>query len=311
MSGYTVTELEGKHRWTDFVVQEDLARMQAYHNNRREAPGSAPDIYEFRFIDRHGTVRNCIANVAMIPGTTRSIASLVDISDRVAAEQKLQRRNEELNAAYGVLAANGEELQRNYSKLIQKEQELRSTKNYFEAIYEGSPDMIYVHRADGSIIDVNENVLNVFGLTRDEAVSANPEDLMGRGYTPDMAMANIRTALDEGKADFEWVGRRKNGEEVPVEVRLRRIESVNERGETEPCVLAIVRDITERRMAEKALEQSRKKLGLLNTVIFQDIQSTIFALSAYLQLQTATGMRPKPDPMRRRRCSSSTRLSIR
>ena len=43
-------------------------------------------------------------------------------------------------------------------------------------------------------------------------------------------------------------------------------------------------DITERRMAENALEQARKKLGLLNMVIFQDIQSTIFALSAYMQL---------------------------
>jgi signal transduction histidine kinase len=55
----------------------------------------------------------------------------------------------------------------------------------------------------------------------------------------------------------------------------------------EPRILAIVRDITERRMAELALEQARKKLGLLNTVIFQDIQSTIFALSAYMQLATS------------------------
>ena len=284
MSGFAVPELEGQHRWTEFVVQEDLNRMQTYHHMRREAPGNAPSVYEFQFVDRQGTARYCICNVAMIPGTLRSIASLIDISDRVAAEQELQRKNKELKAAYEVLAANGEELQQNYNHLIRKEQELRSAKNYLEAIYEGSPDLIFVHRADGSIIDVNENVLTAFGLTnREEAVSANPEALSGRGYTPEMAMAYIRTALDEGKADFDWVSRRKNGGEFPVEVRLRRIESVNVRGETEPCVLAIVRDITERRMAEKALEQARKKLGLLNTVIIQDIQSTVFALSAYLQ----------------------------
>ena len=37
-------------------------------------------------------------------------------------------------------------------------------------------------------------------------------------------------------------------------------------------------------MAEKALDEARKKLGLLNTIIFQDIQSAVFTLSAYLQL---------------------------
>ena len=99
-----------------------------------------------------------------------------------------------------------------------------------------------------------------------------------------MGMARIRQAFEEAAADFEWVGRRKNGEEFPVEVRLRRIESETASGVREARVLAIVRDITERRMADSALEQARKKLGLLNTIIFQDIQSTIFALSAYMQL---------------------------
>ena len=294
MSGYAVTELEGKHRWTEFVVQEDLGRMQKYHHMRRETSGSVPSVYEFRFADRHGTVKYCICNVAIIPGTLRSIASLIDISDRVAAEQELQRKNQELKAAYEVLAANGEELQHNYNHLIRKEQELRSAKNYFEGIYEGSPDLIFVHRADGRIIDVNENVLTAFGLTtREEAVSADPEAFSGMGYTAEMAMAYIRTALDEGKADFDWVSRKKNGEEFPVEVRLRRITSLNEDGVTEPRVLAIARDITERRIAEKALEEARKKLGLLNTLIIQDIQSMIFALSAYLQLANSNQEKAK------------------
>lgn len=419
LSGYPVSEIEGKHLWTEFVVPDDLKRMKKYHDDRRNDPAHVPETYEFRFIDREGKVRHCISYVAMIPGTTRSIASLVDISDRVAAEQALEEKNREIHAAYEDLFRNDEELrqnyeeirtkeqklresehrnetllhaipdmmfvisrdgvyrdfsvpdpailalpvdqiigknirdtglgeesaaaimkhiglaldtgalqqfeyeltlpsgqrqyearmvalnedeilgivrditerkwaeeelQRNYDELKRTEQELRSAKTHLEVIYEGSPDLIFVHGRDGQIIDMNENVLRAFGITREEALSADPETMSGRGYGPDRAMGHIRTALDTGKADFEWVSRRKNGEEFPVEVRLRRIESVNERGETEPRVLAIVRDISETQMAQRALEQARKKLGLLNTVIFQDIQSTIFALSAYLQL---------------------------
>jgi K+-sensing histidine kinase KdpD len=97
-------------------------------------------------------------------------------------------------------------------------------------------------------------------------------------------MEYIRTALEKGQAGFDWVSKRKNGEEFPVEIRLRRLEFVNEHGVMEPRILAIGRDITEQQMAKRALEQARKKLSLLNTVIFQDIQSTIFALSAYIQL---------------------------
>ena len=192
--------------------------------------------------------------------------------------------DEEIHAAYEKLASAEEELRQNYEDLKRTEQELRCAKTHLEAIYRGSPDLIFVHAADGHIIDVNENVLRAFGFTREEAVSADPEDMIGRGYTAEMAMQYLQTALDEGEANFEWVSKRRNGEEFPVEVRLRRLEPETEDGKTEPRVLAIVRDITERRMAEKALDEARKKLGLLNTIIFQDIQSAVFTLSAYLQL---------------------------
>lgn len=248
-SGYSVEEIEGRHTWPEFVVPADLVRMKKYHDDRRMEVSRAPTDYEFRFIDRLGMIKHCICYVGMIPGTTRSIASIVDISARVFAEQ-----------------------------------ELKIAKTHLESIYEGSPDLIYVHGADGRVLDVNANVLRVFGVSREEAVSALPQAMSGEGYTPEMAMGYIRTALADGKADFEWVGKKKNGEEFPLEVRLRRMDTIREDGITEPRVLAIARDITERTMAEQALGQARKKLGLLNTIIFQDIQSTIFAMSAYLQL---------------------------
>ncbi len=197
---------------------------------------------------------------------------------------ELEKKNREIQQAYEQLASNEEELRQNYDELSRREQEIRSAKIYLEAIYEGSPDMIYVHSPDGSIINVNENVLATYGVSREEILSATPSDMSGRGYTTDMAMGHIKAALKTGRTEFEWVGKRKNGEEFPLEIRLRRIDHVRDDGAIEQRILAIVRDISEAKMAERALDQARKKLGLLNTVIFQDIQSTVFALSAYIQL---------------------------
>jgi PAS domain S-box-containing protein len=284
MTGYSREEIEGKRSWKEFVVPEDLERMKKYHGNRRDDLATAPQVYEFRLIDRNRRIYHCICTVSMIPGTTRSIASVADITERVTGQQELERKNRELLTANEELAAGEEELRQNYEELGKTERALRSAKTFLQAIYDGSPDMIMVHDRDGRIIDMNENAVRGYGYTLDEMSTVRPEAASGSGYTDEMGMARIRQAFEEGAADFEWVGKRKNGEEFPVEVRLRRIESETAAGIREPRILAIVRDITERRMAERALEQARKKLGLLNTVIFQDIQSTIFAISAYMQL---------------------------
>ncbi len=89
LTGYTREECEGIRSWTEFVVPEDLERMKAYHAARRNDPADAPKIYEFRLIDRAGTVHDCINHVGMIPGTDRSVASILDITERKRAEEAL------------------------------------------------------------------------------------------------------------------------------------------------------------------------------------------------------------------------------
>ncbi|HNW92383.1 MAG TPA: PAS domain S-box protein [bacterium] len=99
LSGYSREELEGKHSWTEFVVPEDLARMKRYHVNRRTpaADGSVvPRVYEFRFQGRDGAIRHCFNYVVVIPGTTRSIASILDITERRQAEEEVKRHRDHL-----------------------------------------------------------------------------------------------------------------------------------------------------------------------------------------------------------------------
>lgn len=38
LAGFDKKEIEGKKKWTDFVVKEDLERMKTYHMLRRPIP---------------------------------------------------------------------------------------------------------------------------------------------------------------------------------------------------------------------------------------------------------------------------------
>jgi PAS domain S-box-containing protein len=172
---------------------------------------------------------------------------------------ELLRKNEDLNAAYEELTATQEELRQNYDELARRERELVESKNLLEAIYNGSPDMIYIHAADGRILDVNENVTMNLGFTREEMQRTVPEDVSGKDYTTSMAMEQMNKALSGASPEFEWIAKRKNDGELPVEVRLRRLELVNDRGEKEYRILAIVRDLTRSKQAEKALRESEEK----------------------------------------------------
>jgi PAS domain S-box-containing protein len=93
-SGYSKGEVEGKKSWTEFLVKDDLARMKEYHRLRRVDPEAVPRSYEFQFIDRKGHIRDIFLTVAMIPGTTKSVASLLDITVHKGMEEELKKERE-------------------------------------------------------------------------------------------------------------------------------------------------------------------------------------------------------------------------
>jgi PAS domain S-box-containing protein len=90
LSGYSRSEIEGKIKWIEFVWKPDLERMKDYHHQRRQDHNAAPRRYEFRFLDRIGKIKDIFATVDMIPGTGKSVASLLDLTKRKAAEQQVK-----------------------------------------------------------------------------------------------------------------------------------------------------------------------------------------------------------------------------
>ena len=81
-TGYSQDDIDSRKSWTEFVHKEDLNRMVRQHKLRRERSSEALHQYEFRLLTKSGAIRNILLTIDMFPGTKRSIASLIDITDR-------------------------------------------------------------------------------------------------------------------------------------------------------------------------------------------------------------------------------------
>lgn len=134
-------------------------------------------------------------------------------------------------------------------RVLRERGEQECTRRHLQALYDASPDMIFVHAADGRLLDVNDNVLRAFGYPdRDSVLRIQPGELMGSGQDLEEAAARMARARAGEPCDFEWTARRRDGREFDVEIRLRALGDSGQ-------VLALVRDISERKSLQARLAQ--------------------------------------------------------
>jgi len=134
---------------------------------------------------------------------------------------------------------------------------LRLREEQYRAIFEGSADALVLWSRDIRIVDVNEAFTALYGYKREEIVGSTFGD---RLPTLDVArrIRMMQRAIEGETGQLETRTIRKDGEAFDVEIRYLPI-----RHRGEPHVLAIARDITERRRAEAALRASEERYRLL------------------------------------------------
>ncbi|HNX31399.1 MAG TPA: diguanylate cyclase [Holophaga sp.] len=133
------------------------------------------------------------------------------------------------------------------------------------AIFDAVNDAIIVHEVGtGAILDVNQRMCEMFGLTYADALWMDMGSL-SLGLSPctlDEAWEWMRKAVQEGPQTFEWIGKHKSGRLFWIEINLRRaVIGGKER------LLSTARDITDRKRTE-AEQASRLKRSEAQNAVF-------------------------------------------
>jgi PAS domain S-box-containing protein len=183
-------------------------------------------------------------------------------------------RIESMLQIFAVRAAAEIERLRDLAERRRAEEDLRAREAQYRAIFEGSADALVLWNRDIRIVDVNHAFEQIYGYTREEIIGATyGHRIPAEGTQRRIEM--IRAALEgrEGQLETETV--RNNGEGFLAELRYLPIVH---RGE--PHVLAVARDITERREREQALLRSEARQratvqAAFDSVIGMDAQGRI------------------------------------
>jgi len=90
MSGYRRTEIDGKKKWMELVAPQDIEKITKSFNEMIKTKDGMPRLLIFDFLDQKKAIHHVSLNVTVIPGTSRIIASFVQISDKRAPEDNVE-----------------------------------------------------------------------------------------------------------------------------------------------------------------------------------------------------------------------------
>ena len=150
----------------------------------------------------------------------------------------------------------------------------------FRKLIDNSPDCIEVLDFEtGRFLDVNERACNVHGYSREEYLRLCVEDL-DPNVTGQPWKQHPNGPPNQSYSPFESVHRRKDGSIFPVEVMLSEA-TLDKR-----YLIAIVRDITERKALEDQFRQSQKMdaLGRLAGGVAHDFNNLLTVIGGYGQM---------------------------
>lgn len=138
-----------------------------------------------------------------------------------------------------------------------KQAETKQTENEisYRELFNNVTDAIYIQNENGSFLDVNEGALKMYGYPREVLVGKMPDFVSAPGKNDlDEVAAMIKRTYAGEPQQFEFWGKRANGEIFPKEVR-----AFNGTYFGQKVIIAMAQDITRRKQTETALQESERR----------------------------------------------------
>ncbi len=152
---------------------------------------------------------------------------------------------------------------RNISRLKATERKLRQSEAALRGIFDAMMDPVALAEADnrGAIIEVNSEFLRVHGFTREQVIGRSPAEI-GLWTSPEQLRILMRGVRARGSVrNMEAAVRDRRGGTLPCLLSATLVEHGGR-----PCVLCIVRDISDRKETErKLLEHAAALERILDT----------------------------------------------
>jgi len=222
ITGYTRSEIEGKKKWTEFISPDDLKTLETSHYLRK-TNADTPLNFEFTLIDKYMRSHRAFMNITMIPGTKKSVASIIDLTEIKKSEE--------------ILAA---------------------TEQNYRLLVENTNEAIAIIQ-DKTVRYVNPKLCEITGYPEEHVLNKKIHKLLGYEYN-DMVMNEYTHRLNGVESGIRFPVKIIDTGNTE---RWFQINSVLTMWEEKPAVLLFFNDITETKIAQDALMASEEKYRLL------------------------------------------------
>ncbi|MDB2537041.1 ATP-binding protein [Amylibacter sp.] len=194
-------------------------------------------------------------------------------------------------------------LDRMLRSAIRRADELTASSRQLAITVAGSMDAIIIADGYSKIIEYNTSAQGVFGWSREEIIGKTMEELFFRKGLRDAyknAMAQSLELSNTNVVDgvrVELTALRKNGEEFEVELNMTYVERNND-----AIYMAYIRDISDRKVAEKILIEARdraertdKAKSQFLAVMSHEMRTPLAGIIGVMDLLKTTKLTKKQD----------------
>jgi PAS domain S-box-containing protein len=144
---------------------------------------------------------------------------------------------------------------RDISDQVDAERQIRESDEQYRRIFEASTDAIFIMDLDdGHIIEANPAACTIYGYSYEEFIGLPPSAVIHPDRLPAFWEQSIPTIKRGDKRHVQGLNLRKDGSAFPIDLHQTGFTY-----QSKPCILSIMRDITEQIEAERELREREEQ----------------------------------------------------